>query len=438
MMYEAASNYAIKDEKKIKALYDYWRIRIIMGLFTGYMFYYMTRKAFGALMPDIRAEFMLSKADAGMLLSMFTAVYAFSKFFSAIISDKVNPKYFMSIGLIVTGLINILFGFYSSMTMLFICQILNGVFQGWGWPPCTKSLIYWFDKSNRGKWWSICAMSHNAGAMIIPIFASYLAAIYDWKLAFIINGSITVVVGFVVMFTLTDIPVTLGLPPVDANERKVAKEQGSEEGFVQTLVKHLICNKDLILISACAFFVYLLRDSLYSWLPTYLMEVKNYSNLVLANSAQSCFEMGGLFGMFAAGLITDKYFKGDRLPLIILYILGLLCMVCIMWGYSTSSIYIDLSVITLIGFLLYGPQVLVMMSAAEVVAKRFAGSANGFASLFAQSGAVFAGGPLGLLMDAYGWNAYFICMVISCLVILSLILPKILFVGKPMELQQSK
>ncbi len=119
-------------------------------MYLGYAVFYFTRKSFNFAMPDMLASGMLNKADIGMLWTLFYITYGCSKFFSGIISDRANPRYFMGLGLMATGVINILFGLSSSLWLFTALWVANAFFQGWGWPPCSKLLTSWYSRSERG------------------------------------------------------------------------------------------------------------------------------------------------------------------------------------------------------------------------------------------------------------------------------------------------
>ena len=84
----------------------------------------------------------------------------------------------MSVGLILTGVCNILFGMSSSIWALTIFWGLNGAFQGWGWPPCARLLTHWYSQNERGRWWSTWNVSHNFGGALIPIIAASSASYF--------------------------------------------------------------------------------------------------------------------------------------------------------------------------------------------------------------------------------------------------------------------
>ena len=90
-------------------------------------------------MPAMLSDLGLTMSDVGILGTLFYITYGCSKFISGMISDRSNPRYFMGLGLIMTGVLNIFFGLSSSLLMLGTLWILNAFFGGWGWPPCSKS-----------------------------------------------------------------------------------------------------------------------------------------------------------------------------------------------------------------------------------------------------------------------------------------------------------
>lgn len=103
------------DKHEIDARYRYWRRHILLTIWLGYALFYFTRKSFNAAVPEILANGVLSRSDIGLLATLFYITYGVSKFVSGIVSDRSNARYFMGIGLIATGIINILFGFSTSL-----------------------------------------------------------------------------------------------------------------------------------------------------------------------------------------------------------------------------------------------------------------------------------------------------------------------------------
>lgn len=75
--------------------------------------------------------------------------------FRGAICERVNLRYFLSIGMIVSGLFGFLFGLaywtdIHSFAFFLAVQILAGVFQSTGWPACVAAVGNWFGKRKRG------------------------------------------------------------------------------------------------------------------------------------------------------------------------------------------------------------------------------------------------------------------------------------------------
>lgn len=114
-------NQAPLSKDQVDERYRYWRLHIMLGMYLGYAGFYFTRKTFNYAAPAMIADLGLDKADIGMIGTLFYITYGLSKFISGTISDRSNPRFFMGVGLIATGLINIAFGFSSSLVALAAC-----------------------------------------------------------------------------------------------------------------------------------------------------------------------------------------------------------------------------------------------------------------------------------------------------------------------------
>lgn len=418
----------IKDSQKVNKKYRYWRLRIFYAMFTGYVFYYFTRKSFTFAMPALMQDLGFDKAQLGILGSVLYITYGLSKFASGVMSDQSNPRFFMAIGLIITGLTNIFFGLSSSLIFFALFWGINGWFQGWGWPPCARLLTHWYSQSERGTWWSVWSTSHNVGGFLIPIVAAFCAQYFGWRYAMFIPGGLCILMGFMLMNRLRDTPQSLGLPPVEKykNDYPTTKEEAEEAEkeltTKQILFEHVLNNKWVWTLAIASFFVYIVRMAINDWSALYLIETKGYS-MVKANTCVSLFEIGGLFGMLAAGWLSDKVFSGRRGPMNALFSLGMVGAVVYLWLSPGASVTMDAVILFGIGFFLFGPQMLIGLAAAELSHKKAAGTASGFAGWFAYFGAAAAGYPLGKIAQVHGWSGYFTILTVCGAITILLFLP---------------
>ncbi|WP_305406469.1 MFS transporter [Photobacterium leiognathi] len=406
--------------------YRYWRIHIMVSMYIGYAVFYLTRKNFSYAMPAIITDLGWDKADIGLMGTLFYLTYGISKFISGIVSDRSNPRYFMGLGLIATGIINILFGLSSSIVALSILWVLNAWFQGWGWPACSKLLTTWYSRSERGGWWSIWNTAHNLGGAMIPIIVGYTVLHYGWRYSFFIPGVIAVIFGCLLCWRLRDKPTTMGLPSIGHWRKdylEIAHENtGKGLSQKQILTRYVLSNKYIWLLGLSYILVYIVRTAINDWGNLYLTEQYGYS-LITANSALSLFEIGGFLGSLVAGWGSDKIFSGNRGPMILLFSMGVFLSVAALWLMPIVSFALQAVCLFAIGFFVFGPQMLIGMAAAECSHKDSVGAATGFVGLFAYMGAALAGYPLAIITQHFHWTGFFVVISVAAAAIGLLLLP---------------
>lgn len=417
----------IQDQEVVKKDYQYWRIRVFYSMFFGYAFYYFTRRSFAFAMPALMQDLHFDKAELGIISSVWAVAYGLSKFVSGVIGDRSNARYFMSIGLMITGVCNILFGFSSSIFLFALCWGLNGWFQGFGWPACARLLTHWYSQSERGRWWGLWNTSHNIGGAIIPIVTACFAQYYGWRYAMIIPGSISILMSFVLMNRLCDTPQSLGLPTIekfrDDYPSKSAKNEKERELTVKEILFTYVFNNPFIWILAVSyFFIYIIRMAIADWSVLYLVEAKNYTQ-VQAGATVFWYDIGGMCGSLAAGWASDKIFGGRRGPIIVLFSFAVACVLLFSWSLNTTSQVANMALLCATGFFIFGPQMLIGMAAAELSHKKAAATASGFTGWVAYLGAAVAGYPMGKVAQEFGWSGFFVTLVICAAVAMTLLLP---------------
>ncbi|WP_261359914.1 MFS transporter [Vibrio sp. CyArs1] len=415
-----------QDSASVDTRYRYWRFHIMLGMYLGYAGFYLTRKTFNYTAPALIADLGLDKGYIGMMGTMFYLMYGLSKFVSGIISDRSNPRYFMGIGLIASGVVNIVFGLSSSLFVLASLWILNAWFQGWGWPSCSKLLTTWYSRTERGFFWSLWNTAHNVGGAMIPLLVGFLTFHYSWREGFIIPGVISVLIGLFLCWRLRDKPTSMGLPTVGQwrNDKLELAQENDGVGLKpkQILWSYVLNNKYIWLLAFSYVLVYIVRTAINDWGNLYLTEQHHYS-LINANASVSLFEVGGFVGSLVAGWGSDKLFGGNRGPMNLIFAMGIFLSVAALWLMPLTNFVFQSAGFFAIGFFVFGPQMLIGMAAAECSHKDSAGAATGFVGLFAYMGAALAGYPLAMVLEQFHWTGFFVVISVCSAVIGLLLLP---------------
>jgi len=79
----------------------------------------------------------------------------------------------------------------------------------------------------------------------------------------------------------------------------------------------------------------------------------------------------------------------------------------------------------MIGFFLYGPQMMIGLCGAELVRPDSVGASQGFLGWVAYLGAANAGIPLAMIVQNMGWGAYFTTLMAACGVACLLMAPMV-------------
>ena len=360
------------DSSRTDAEYKKLRWQVFSGVFIGYAAYYLIRKNFSLAIPYLIDQYGYSKADLGKVSLALSLAYGFSKFIMGNVSDRSNPKYFITIGLVASAAVSLIFGLVpavlSSLTLMIFLSALNGWFQGW------QSLFY-------------------------------------------LPATIAIILAIIMFYLMKDTPESEGLPPVDEwkGEKIVEKVESAHTLSAKDIFfKYIINNKFLWAIAVANVFVYFVRYGIIDWAPTYLKEVKHFS-VDKQSWAYFLYEYAGIFGMLTSGYLSDKVFKGHRAPPMLLFLTGVLVAVFIYWKNPPGNPLVDNICLVAIGFLIYGPVMMIGLQAADLVPRVATGTATGLTGLFGYLlGSASAGYVMGKLVDVFGWNGGFYALIVSC------------------------
>jgi len=401
------------------------RRSVFAGIFAGYAAYYLVRNNLALAIPDILAAHPeYSKADLGWALTGSSIAYGVSKFLMGSVSDRSNPKYFLPLGLLLSCALMAVSGafkaIYAVLALVIVIQIANGWVQGMGWPPCGKTMVHWFSTKERGLVVSVWNVAHNVGGGLVASFALFGVTLFgDWGAKFYFNAAIAAAVAVAVFFLMRDTPQSLGLPAVEEykNDYPPHYDAASERTFTyrEIFVEHVLNNRYLWAIAVANAFVYFVRYGVENWIPTYLQTAKGFS-FKQSSIGWALYEYAAIPGTIACGWMSDAVFKGRRAPANILF-MGLTLVAVVVYGLNRSGpLWIDYAALIAIGFLIYGPIMIIGLHALDLVPKKAAGTAAGFTGFFGYVfGSAIAGTGVGWIADRWGWDGVFVTMVVCCL-----------------------
>src|SRR6185369_16739334 len=117
-------------------------------------------------------------------------------FANGVLADRTNPRYFMALGLLLSGVVNVCFGLSSSLAVLIVLWAMNGWCQSMGLPSGARLLSHWYSPTEYGWSWGIFGCSHQVGTAVVLVVVGYLVP-FGWSSAFFVPGIIAAGISFV-------------------------------------------------------------------------------------------------------------------------------------------------------------------------------------------------------------------------------------------------
>ena len=419
------------------ARYNRLRWQVFLGIFIGYAGFYIVRKNFSMAIPML-APFGFDKGELGIVLSMNAIAYGFSKFIMASISDRSNARVFLPLGLTLAAIsmffmiIPIQFiGADHKGLAIFVMALLNGLvgwFNGMGWPPCGRVMTHWFSIKERGTWMSVWNCAHNVGGALVGPMAVYGAMWFgSWFYGehtdyyFLIGtyafpSAVALLIALVAFMLIRDTPQSCGLPSIEKWKGEAAKHYSAKEEeslSTKEIFKTVLSNKFLWYIAFANAFVYMVRYGCLDWAPTILTE--KGINLKDAGWAYFAYEMAAIPGTLICGWLSDHVFNGRRALPTILFMLLVAVAIFVYWQ-NLDNVNVVIGCLIAIGFLIYGPVMLIGVQALDLAPKNVAGTAAGLTGFmgYVLGTAILANMVLGYVADIAGWEWTFILLIGAC------------------------
>ena len=419
------------------AKYKKLRWQVFIGIFIGYAGFYLVRKNFSMAIPML-APFGFEKGELGIVLSMNAIAYGFSKFVMASISDRSNAQRFLPLGLVCTA-ISMLFMIVpvqwlgaehkgAAIALMAVLNFLVGWFNGMGWPPCGRVMTHWFSIKERGTWMSFWNCAHNVGGALVGPMAVYGAMWFgSWFYGantdyyFLIGtyafpAAVAVLVAVLAYLLIRDTPQSCGLQSIEEWSGHAAKNysKADEKALsVSEIFKTVLSNKLLWYIAFANAFVYMVRYGCLDWAPTILKE--QGVDLKEAGWAYFAYEMAAIPGTIFCGWLSDKVFQGRRaLPTIIF--MALVAVAIVVYWQFFNNFTVVICCLIAIGFLIYGPVMLIGVQALDLAPKNAAGTAAGLTGFmgYVLGTAILANVVIGYVAENAGWDWTFILLLIAC------------------------
>lgn len=400
----------------------------------------------------------------GAVDNAFLVAYAIGMFISGIFGERLPLRYYLSAGMLLSGLFTSLFGlgYFWNIHVLWyfvLIQICNGLVQTTGWPSVVTCVGNWFGKGRRGLimgiWNSHTSMGNILGSLIAGVWVSE-----QWGLSFVVPGVITAAMGIITFLFLIEYPEDVdcttpqhhGEPeekqdsPEDPGNNPYCHRESSLEAATTGCSKEpsaqpaaisfwgALMIPGVIEFSLCLLFAKLVSYTFLYWLPLYIFNVAHFSAKE-AGDLSTLFDVGGITGGILAGLISD--YTGGRATTCCVMLILAAPMLFLYNHFGQSGIASSIVMLIVCGALVNGPYALITTAVSADLGTHQSLKGNskalstvtaiidGTGSIGAALGPLLAG-----LISPTGWNNVFYMLIsadiLACLLLCRLVYKEIL------------
>ena len=372
----------------------------VFGLtWLSYATYYLTRKNYSVSKASLQRTFGMSTEGLGWIDAGYSAAYAIGQFVWGAAADRFGPRRVLGAGMLATALCSMAFGLSTTFAGFLLFYSLNGLAQGTGWSSNVKAMAGWFPAARRGVVMGLWTTNYTVGGLVAnPVAREFLDGL-GWQWAFFGPAVPVATVGLVLLF---------GLPErADARAQRGPSHVSVTDRVERVAARRaLLKNPMLWALGATYFFLKLVRYFLWNWLPYYMETVLHYDGRTSAY-APLAFDAAGVLGAISLGWLSDRFFRGRRVPVAVVSILLLAASLAVYAHVSKWGLVPNVVVLGLMGFLLFGPDAMVSATAAQDLggprtAALAAGIINGLGSL-----GQIVSGPLAKYAPKDDWAVLF-------------------------------
>ena len=366
---------------------------VIWTLWLTYGAFYFCRTNISAAVPGMKSSLAagglaLSGAEVGWILAASKIAYGLGQLLNGQLSERLPPRVMLAIGMFGSAALNVLFGSSASFFFLLFVWATNGFCQSLGWTPCMRVAANWVPIERRGHAIGIIGMGYQITLGLTYVIAGQAASLkfWGWRGALYAPAILLSLAGLVMLLLLRESPEHDTGAQTPAGHPRPLRQKLPQAGLAESLYWTLynptlwLMGLSLGLLNACRF-------GFVDWGVTHLLETKP-GRVDSATLKFFVIAIGAAAGSYLAGWATDRFFSSRRAPMICI-LMALLGVLTLVYDAAVrTSPVVTVLLLIVIGFCIFGPQVLLVGTApADLAHRRTSAAAAGFVDFMGYMGA---------------------------------------------------
>lgn len=271
---------------------------VLAMLLLVYTFNFIDRQMLGILAGPIKADLRLSDTQFGAIGGLaFALLYSLLGVPLAYLADRTSRSGVIAGALAAWSLFTALCGFAAGYWQLFAARLGVGCGEAGGVAPSYALIADCFPPERRARAIAVFALGIPVGTATGLLLGAYIAALVDWRAAFVTMGAAGLILAPVFRLLVRD-------PP---RGRSPAARPGAGEALAM-----LARSRAFWLLSLAAACSSTCGYGLALWIPSVLMRSFGLGLISTAQFVASGLLLGGTIGVLGSGWLADRLGQRDR------------------------------------------------------------------------------------------------------------------------------
>ncbi len=268
--------------------------RLVLLFALAYTVSYITRINYGAVISEMESDTAFSRSLLSIALTGSFITYGVGQIISGIIGDRVSPKKLVTVGFVITIVMNALIPLCQTPYQMTIVWCVNGFAQSLLWPPMTRLMSVMLTENDYKIAATKVMWGGSFGTIAVYLFSPLCISALGWRSVFWFSAFL----GIIMVLFWNRYSYEIGV---------VKKEKVT----AQPTEKTSLFTPVMLVIMLAIVLQGMLRDGITTWMPTYISETYQLSNVISILTGVIL----PIFSIITLQFASDLYIKKLKNPM---------------------------------------------------------------------------------------------------------------------------
>ncbi|MGL4799203.1 MAG: MFS transporter [Cellulosilyticaceae bacterium] len=377
-----------------------------------YFITYIGRVNYTATMVEIGTSGGYTTSQLGSVVTALFITYGAGQLVSGVLADRMSPKGLIVMGLVGSGLCNLMMGMATSFSHMVIIWLLNGGCMALIWAPILRLFGMYMPKAQLQRSCFHIQTSVAIGTFCTYVLCGSIVTVWKWQGVFYVASGLLLGVAVIAWYGYSQIEKYAEVHGVQKGEAVQCKPLDENK---KRLDKKLLTTSGLNRLLVCILMMGFLKDGMMTWIPQYMVDTFEMSNTFSIYLA-ACLPLVNMVGIYGSKWLYQVTGEDDLKASNLLYGISLVSLLGLVWM-GDQYMLVALCCFGVVSSCMLGVNTLLV----SVVPTYFASygktaTIGGLTNSVTYLGSALCGYGVGILLEKVGWQ-YTSWLLIGCCIL---------------------